>query len=216
MRHVSKKHNLSSRKNLFDSIHSMALNPAESKVAAPYVRGLFYAALETGAVYQICSDFQSFEKVLERSRNLKTFLFNPTVNPEAKSDILTKILKSRRSKVNPLTLKFFIVLVRQNRINLINAMISSYSTVVYRSSDVKEVQVYTTFSFTKKQEKILSKKLTRVFKVNNVMLNVKYKPDLIGGFVITTPEIIIDLSIKAKLKRLATYLNIDIGLELEF
>lgn len=182
----------------------MSINPLASKIAAPYARALFDFSVEKNIMHQVTADFQNLEVFLDESAELTDYLNNPIVNNVAKSEILTKILKSQ---VNADTFKFLMVLVRRNRINVLKSVISRYLELVYETASIKTIEVATAYPFANLQKNTLIQKLKELTNAREIRLVITVDSGLIGGFLIKTESKIIDFTIKNQLQKLAKHLD---------
>ena len=182
----------------------MSANPLASKIAAPYARALFDFSVDKNIMHQITADFQNLEIFLNESTELTDYLNNPLVNQDAKSEVLTKTLKSQ---VNSETFKFLMVLVRRDRINLLKSVITNYLELVYETASIKTIEVVTAVEFSNAQKNTLIQKLKELTNAREIKLAITVDPNLIGGFLIETDSKIIDFSIKNQLQQLAKHLD---------
>ena len=123
----------------------MSKNPLAAKVAAPYARALYDFSVENNLMHQITADFQNLEVFLVQTPELTDYLNNPLISQEQKAELLSKTLKSQ---LNNETFKFLNVLVKRDRINLLQAVIASYLNLVYELASIKMIEVSTAFAFT--------------------------------------------------------------------
>nr|YP_010595155.1 ATP synthase CF1 subunit delta [Paralia sulcata]WAJ57890.1 ATP synthase CF1 subunit delta [Paralia sulcata] len=182
----------------------MSTNPLALKIAAPYARALYDFSNDQNIMHQVTADFQNLEVFLNKTPNLLQYLNNPLISQEAKREILTKTLKSQ---LNQETFKFLIVLVNRNRINLVQAIITSYLDLVYNLASIKMIEVSSAFAFTNRQKNTLIKKLKEITKAREIRLAITVDPSLIGGFLIKTDSKVIDFTIKNQLQELAKHLD---------
>ena len=157
----------------------MSTNPLALKIAAPYARALYDFSNDQNIMHQVTADFQNLEVFLNKTPNLLQYLNNPLISLEAKREILNKTLKSQ---LNQETFKFLLVLVDRNRINLLQAIITSYLNLVYNLASIKMIEVSSAFAFTNRQKNILIKKLKEITKAREIRLAITVDPSLIGGF----------------------------------
>ena len=182
----------------------MSINPLASKIAAPYARALFDFSVDKNIMHQITADFQNLEIFLEESSELTDYLNNPLVRKDAKSEVLTKILKSQ---VNSETFKFLMVLVDRDRINLLKSVITNYLELVYETASIKTIEVVTAVEFSNAQKNTLIQKLKELTNAREIKLAITVDPNLIGGFLIKTESKVIDFTVKNKLQQLAKHLD---------
>ena len=180
------------------------INPLEAKIAAPYARALYDYSNSQNVTHQVTGDFQNLEVFLKKADNLVDFLNNPIMNAEAKSELITKVLKSQ---LNDVTLKFLLILVSRNRINLLQSIIDNYLELVYSVASIKMIEVSSAFKFTNRQKNTLVKKLKQLTNAREIRLTLTIDPTLIGGFLIKTDSRVIDLTIKGQLQQLAKHLD---------
>lgn len=182
----------------------MSTNPLVLKIAGPYARALFDFSVEKNIMHQITADFQNLKIFLEESAELKDYLNNPIVSNNAKSEVLTKTLKSQ---INTETFKFLMVLVDRNRINLLDSVIKSYLELVYETASIKTIDVLTAYPFANLQKNTLIQKLKELTHAREIRLVITVDSSLIGGFLIKTESKVIDFTIKNQLQKLAKHLD---------
>lgn len=182
----------------------MSKNPLATRVAEPYARAIYDFSIEKNLMHIITSDFQDLDVLLTKSPDFKSYLNNPVNNNEQKEELISKALKPQ---LNSETLKFLNVLVRRNRINLLQAVIESYLNLVYELASVKMIEVSTAFAFTNLQKNNLIKKLKELTNAREIRLVIKVDSSLIGGFFIKTNSDVIDYTVKNQLQLLAKHLD---------
>jgi len=182
----------------------MSTNPLASKIAAPYARALFDFSVDKNIMHQITADFQNLEIFLNESTELTDYLNNPLIHKDAKSEVLTKILKSQ---INSETFKFLMVLVKRDRINLVKSVITKYLELVYETAAIKTIEVVTAVEFSNAQKNTLIQKLKELTNAREIKLATTVDPNLIGGFLIKTESKVIDFTIKNQLQQLAKHLD---------
>ena len=182
----------------------MSINPLAAKIAAPYARALYDFSVEQNLMHQITADFQNLEVFLNKTPDLIQYLNNPLISLEQKQEILDKTLKSQ---INKETFKFLIVLVNRGRINLLQAIITSYLNLIYNVASIKMVEVSTAYAFTNLQKNTLIKKLKELTKAREIRLKITVDSRLIGGFLIETNSKVLDFTIKNQLQKLAKHLD---------
>lgn len=182
----------------------MSTNPLALKIATPYARALYDFSNDQNIMHQVTADFQNLEVFLKQTPDLVNYLINPVVTNVAKEEILTKTLKSQ---LNTETFQFLLVLVKRNRINLIQSVIDSYLNLVYDLASIKMIEVTSAFPFTNKQKNTLVKKLKEMTNAREIRLAITVDSSLIGGFLIKTDSKILDFTVKNQLQQLAKHLD---------
>ena len=182
----------------------MTKNPLANKIAVPYARALFDFSVEKNLMHQITADFQNLEVFLTQTPDLVDYLNNPLINSARKQELLNKTLKSQ---LNQETFKFLNVLVKRDRINLLQAVIARYLNLVYSLASIRMIEVSTAFPFTNLQRNTLIKKLKDITNAREIRLVINVDSSLIGGFLIKTNSKVIDFTVKNQLQLLAKHLD---------
>jgi len=182
----------------------MSINPLAAKIATPYARALYDFSVDQNIMHQVTADFQNLEVFLSKTPDLNEYLSNPIVSEKQKEELLTKTLKSQ---LNSETFKFLMILIKRDRINLLQSIITNYLELVYKTASVKMIEVSTAFPFTTLQKLNLIKKLKELTNAREIRLVVTVDSSLIGGFLIKTNSKVIDFTIKNQLENLAKHLD---------
>jgi len=130
-------------------------NPSAYKISIPYARALFNFSVEKNIMHQITADFQNLDIFLKEAEELQKYLNNPVVTQASKLEVLTKTLKSQ---INAETFKFLVLLVKRNRINLLNSIITCYLELVYETASIKMIEIETATTFSNEQKKCINSK----------------------------------------------------------
>jgi F-type H+-transporting ATPase subunit delta len=155
-------------------------------------------------MHKVTADFQNLDIFLTQAPEFLQYLNNPLVSIELKREILSKILQLQ---INKETFQFLLVLVKRNRINLLQSIIESYFQLVYRLASIKMIEVSSAFPFTNRQKNILIKKLKEITKAREIRLFINVDSSLIGGFLVKTDSKVLDFTIKNQLEELAKHLD---------
>jgi F-type H+-transporting ATPase subunit delta len=182
----------------------MNKNPLAAKLAAPYARAIYDFSVEQNLMHQITADFQNLEVFLAQTPDLTNYLNNPLISAEQKQELLDKTLKTQ---LNQETFKFLNILVKRDRINLLETIISNYLTLVYNLASIRMIEVTSAFAFTNVQKNLLIKKLKELTNAREIRLSINVDSSLIGGFLIKTNSKVIDFTVKNQLQLLAKHLD---------
>ena len=182
----------------------MTINPLLAKVAAPYASALYNFSVNQNLMHQITADLQNLEIFLIQTPQLKKYLENPSICPEQKQELLEKTLQPHLNKE---TFKFLIVLIKRNRINLLESITNDYLNLVYKLASIKMIEISTAFTFNNLQTNTLIKKLKKLTNSREIHLIINVDSTLIGGFLIKMNSTVIDFTLKNQLQLLAKHLD---------
>ena len=141
---------------------------------------------------------------LEKTEELTNLLENPLISLEVKKNVITKLLKYQ---VHKETFAFLMILLKRNRINLMQAAVNSYLDLIYGTAAIKLINISTSYSFTGRQRHRLIRKIRKLTNAKQIKLEFVLEPNLIGGFLLTTNSKMVDFTIKNQLQELAKHLD---------
>jgi len=182
----------------------MSKNPLSAKVAVPYARALYDFSIQKNLMHQITADFQNLETFLNQTPDLVDYLNNPIIGKEQKAELLDKTLKTQ---LNNETFKFLNVLIKRDRINLLETVIENYLALVYDLAAIKIIEVSAAFELPTAQKDHLTSKLKELTNAREIRLVITVDSSLIGGLVIKINSKTIDFSVKNQLQLLAKHLD---------
>lgn len=177
-----------------------------SKVAEPYAAALLDLAVSTHTLDLVSADINDLFEIFSNNKDLQDYLANPLYSHEAKKAVLNKILVPLYFNQN--TVKFVMVLIDRNRIDLFPAIAEKYLQKVYDFVDIQVVNVTSAFSLTEQQEQDLMSALRKIINAQEIKLVTTIDKTLLGGFQIKFGSYIIDASLKAQLRQLADQLQV--------
>ena len=173
------------------------------KIVEPYAEALLELAVSTNTLDEVNNDMNIVSQFLSNSADLEKFLSNPLVSQEAKKKVVNDILGEQ---ISPSTLKFLMVLVDRGRIAFLDAVAQKYLEMSYKQASI-EIATVTSAVQLSSQQKDLVEKLKKVTGAEQVKLQLKVNPELIGGFIVEVGSKLIDTSIAGQLKQINSLLS---------
>jgi F-type H+-transporting ATPase subunit delta len=173
------------------------------KIAQPYAEA-FLELASKGSLETVITDLTCLSSSLTESADLDKFLANPLVNCERKKTVLTSIFNE---KIDIKTLRFLLVLCDRGRISYLGSIVSKAIELAYKAASIEIVTLTSSTAFSASQQETLISKLKKMTGAEQIKLETKVNPELIGGFVVQIGSKIIDTSIKGQLRQLSSYLG---------
>ena len=168
------------------------------RLATRYAKCLFDLAIEKGELEKVYEDMKLLHEICKTSRDFVNLLKSPIIPVDKKEKILGGIFKG---KVSPLTGEFTRLLVRKGReINfpeITTAFIEQYKE--YKGIQTVKLTTAVPVSADIKQD-IINKVQARV-NANEIQLEEKINPDIIGGFRLELRDYLIDATIQHVLNK---------------
>ncbi|MBK5277503.1 MAG: ATP synthase F1 subunit delta [Bacteroidia bacterium] len=169
---------------------------AESRVASRYVKSLLGLAVEQGALEQVHQDMQLFDQVCGANMDFVLMLNSPIIKHNKKKTILEKIFKG---KVHNLSIAIIDLLTAKNREPLLPAIAKEFHVAYNEFKGIGKASVITTIPVDGQLRSELEKIVKKLSNKENIEMDEKVDPDLIGGFILNVGDKQIDASIKSKL-----------------
>jgi F-type H+-transporting ATPase subunit delta len=170
---------------------------AEENVARVYARALFDAAREAGAVAPVGRDLGDFVAALAASASLRDVLADPQIETSAKQRILVEITRGGQ----PLVTNTLQLLLERGRFGLVAEVREVYEALAATEADVVQVEVTSAVELSAAARAKIAARVAGVAG-RQVELAVRVDPDIIGGLVLRVGDVIVDGSVRARIRQL--------------
>jgi F-type H+-transporting ATPase subunit delta len=168
------------------------------RFARPYARAIMDAAGSPQKANALRGELGVFAKALRSSTELHDLYANPGIDQATKLDITAQL--ARKMKVSDLAAKTLEVLVRNHRINELDAILEALTYYVNNALGVAVAQVRSAKSLQPDEIDQLAAALSK--KVGKqVELDIRTDKDLLGGFVVQIGSEIWDASVIGKINK---------------
>ncbi|MCS7027436.1 MAG: ATP synthase F1 subunit delta [Bacteroidia bacterium] len=174
-----------------------------ARVAQRYVKPLIEVALEQGIEKRILDDLAFVDKTIKANRNLAVMLANPIIYSDKKKKVLEEIFKG---KVHDLVIKFFEVLSKNTRDEILPYVYTEYKNEYNRIKDIHEVKVVSASELSDQNIKEIEALCQKIYKTGTISIQHTIDPNLIAGLIIQTEHKQFDLSIASRLRKVKSEL----------
>jgi len=168
------------------------------RVASRYAKSVFDLAIETKLIDKVYNDMLLVEQVCNDNRPLVLLLKNPIIRYDYKLNVLNKLFKKH---VSELTLKFFNLICRKNRADILPDTSRVFVKLYHDYKGIIRANVSSAVKLSgdirKDFEGIVAKATGK-----KVELDTKVDETLIGGYVLQVGDNMIDNSLKNKINKL--------------
>ena len=152
------------------------------------------------SVYAIGEELNIIRSLLLSSGRLKTFFKNPTIVEQQKLDLLISIFPG----TSLMTRSFLKVLTEKSHLSLLPEISDEYNETLLKFKGSTNVKLITASTLEENYGLFLLKTLKNLTKSKEVILNVAYNPQLLGGFILEYNSTSTDASI---LKEFSLFFN---------
>ena len=164
-----------------------------------YALALYELAKENSELNKVEDGMNGMKTLLSESSNFKEMILNPIVTKEEKNKVVIK-MANQYSFCQTLK-KFLGFLTIKNRLFFLNQIIDSFLSLVSSSKGELKAKLLSSKELSKMELEKIRSELSKDFQ-SPIKIDYKYDPDLIGGLVIQVGSVMVDTSIKTKLKQL--------------
>ncbi len=167
-------------------------------VSTRYAEALLSSALQP-------NDKEKFGEYLNDLSNLyietelKQTIDNPRISKEDKLSVIKEIVPQNQVFIN-----FIELLLKENRINLINDISFKYSEMIDKLNKVIKIEIISPYELSEKEVKEITSKYQKLYNANQTKYTIKIDETLIGGVkvICKTDNKIYDDTIKTKLNEI--------------
>ncbi len=170
----------------------------EIRVAKPYARALYEAAVEQDELESIVSDINQLQDVIDQSEEFSEFISTPLLSPQFKSDTFQQLFADT---MHSLTVNFLKLLAQKQRERFLIAIMDVFSAIVDESAGRIVAKVKTATPISHDQEQRLIDQLSS-YSGKQVRLETETDEQIQGGFIVQVDDTVFDASIATQLQRL--------------
>ncbi|MBD5431512.1 ATP synthase F1 subunit delta [Lactobacillus agrestimuris] len=178
----------------------MALSREE--LAARYGTALFGYAQDVKMLDSIHDELKELKQAIEENPKIVSVLSDPVLRMNEKEKILTSIESGLSEQVQ----NFLNLVLEYNRFSVICDVIDYFNTLYDQEKAIASGIATTAVKMDDDQLKRLGESLAKKYNLNTVRLENQVDPKIIGGVILNVKDIVIDGSVKNRLKKIRTQL----------
>ena len=171
--------------------------PIISGMAGRYATALFELALDNNAVDAVKGDLDRFDALIAESADLLRLVRSPVFGVETQGKALGAVLD--KAGIGGLTAQFLKVVTANRRLFAVREIIKVYRALVARHHGEVSAQITVAEPLSDAHRAAITDALKAVTGKDNVGLDVKVDPAIIGGLVVKLGSRMVDSSLRTKL-----------------
>ena len=164
-----------------------------------YALALYELAKENSELNKVEDGMDGIKALLSNSSDFKEMILDPTITKEEKNKVIIK-MADQYSFCQTL-IKFLGFLTIKNRLFFLNQIIDSFLDLVSSSKGELKANLLSSKKLSKAELEKIRSELSKDFQ-SPIKIDYKHDPNLIGGLVIQVGSVMVDTSIKNKLRQL--------------
>ena len=173
-----------------------------SPLARPYAKAIFTAALDAGN-HEMVARALALLSAVSNTKEVSSLIEDPELSKEKIAQIIIGLADG---EICDLSNKMLELLADNKRLNLIDAINTSYQQLLEQHSNISSIVVNVANQPSEDNKNIIIKKLLAEHGEGS---NIEFSedPSIMGGLSIKVGDETLDLSIKGKVKKLVNQLN---------
>ncbi len=169
-----------------------------------YARALLMLAEENGILEASYKDLKLADAVLNGHKGLSVSMNSPVVRAGKKQNLIKRLFDGR---VDPLILKFMLIIVRKQRGNILGGVASAYGDVYKKHLGIETVRIITAQPL---DENLRERAMTAARKLTHyaIEFDESLDPGIIGGFILILGDKRYDASVRNRLNQVKKHLGL--------
>ena len=164
-----------------------------------YATALYELSKENSELDKVENGMKSLNKLLNESSDFKEMILSPTVAKEDKKNVIFAI--ADQNNFSQILKKFLGFLAIKNRLFFLDKIIESFLNLISNNKGELKAKLVSSKKLSLEEQKKIQNELSKDFK-SPLNINFEYDPDLIAGLIIQIGSVMVDTSIRTKLKKL--------------
>ena len=164
-----------------------------------YAVALYELAKENSELSNAEDGMNGLKKLINDNFDFKEMLLSPAVGKEEKKKIMFEI--ANQYNFSQILKNFLGFVTIKNRLFFLDQIIDSFLNIISINKGELKAKLISSKKLLPDEQKKSQNKLSEGFK-SPLNINYEYDPDLIGGLIIQIGSVMVDTSIKTKLKKL--------------
>ena len=170
-----------------------------NSTSTSYAVALYELAKESSALDKIEEEMKSLKTLLEENSEFKEVILSPTIPKDSKKNIMFAI--ADKNNFSEVFKKFLGLITIKNRLFFLQRIIESFLNLTSNNKGELKAKLVSSKKLSIEEQKKIQLELSKDFK-SPLNINFEYDSDLIAGLIIQVGSVMVDTSIKTKLKKL--------------
>lgn len=177
-------------------IYTINMQASKTFIAKKYAEALFEVATQKKKVDVISKELLQLLKILENNHKYRYFIVNKIVPSKIK--YLFFNTAAEKEKFNHLITNLVKVLIKNNRIHLIELVVKNYEMLIQEHNNQQTVLLQSAVEIDTKTQNTITKALTKALG-KDILLETQRNKNLVGGIILRYGSKMLDMSISSKL-----------------
>ena len=167
----------------------------QGRVSVSYAKALFDWASKTAQIDEVYKQTETLINLIKSNADFYMLLHTPMISLSKKSDSITRVLET----CCPELTKFVLLMVKNGKENLITNSLLTFNLLYRKKNHITQASVESAIPLNEETKKQFVSYFEEKFG-GSVEFKHSENSDLIGGFVITIDDKLIDKSVKGEIE----------------
>ena len=173
--------------------------PLLNTITTPYAEAFLQVASGRKEVDEVVQEAKAVLSLWKECPEFRDAMASPVLEVDSKKRALEKLFSK---EVKPSFLNLLKLLADRQRIGYLDAVLERMLELYREQRNIALATVTSASSLSEDQQSEILKKIQTIAGTNNLELNLKVDPELIGGFVVSVGSKVIDASLSGQVRRL--------------
>jgi len=164
-----------------------------------YALALYELSKDNSETNAVEEGIKNLKKILFENNNFMEMILNPTISKEDKKNVIYNI--ADKANFSPTLKRFLGFVATKNRLFFLNKIIESFLDLTSKNKGELKARMISSKKLSSEEQREIQKELSKNFK-STLNINYEYDPGLIAGLIIQVGSVMVDTSVKTKLKKL--------------
>tara|TARA_Y100000590_G_scaffold20010_1_gene23372 strand:+ start:2753 stop:3310 length:558 start_codon:yes stop_codon:yes gene_type:complete len=170
-----------------------------NSTANSYALALYELSQDSKELNKVEEGINSLYQLLKDSIEFKEVILNPAISKDEKKNVIFAI--SDKYNFCQTLKKFLGFITMKNRLFFLNRIVESFVNLVSTNKGELKARLISSKKLSEKEQEKIQDELSKDFK-SSLNIDFEYDPSLIAGLIIQVGSVMVDTSIKNKLKKL--------------
>ena len=173
--------------------------PLLNTITTPYAEAFLQVAESRNEIDEAIIQSKEILELWNASPDFRNAMASPVLEVESKKAALQKLFSK---DLSPSFLNLLKLLADRNRIGLLDSVLERLLELYREQRNIALATITSASELNEDQQNELLKKVQDLAGTDNLEINLKVDPDLIGGFVVNVGSKVIDASLAGQVRRL--------------
>ena len=164
-----------------------------------YALALYELAKENSELIKVEEEMKSIDKLLKESSDFKEMILSPAITKEDKKNVIISI--ADKNNFSKLFKNFLGHVAMKNRLFFLENITESFLNLVLKNKGELKAKLISSKELSLLEKDKIQKELSKDFK-SPLDIEYEYDPNLIAGLILKIGSVMVDTSIKTKLRKL--------------